>query len=133
LVSEIKSAFFHESRFVWGCLPEVKDSEKTSDAEDDEQASQATSVASSGSGESKVSLGYDSEDGKPPLKRTHAKRMYRARAGSKKPSISLDRVMPVKGVTVCIRAGMFLLGVSWPVISLGLFWGQYVYYIECYW
>ena len=94
-------------------------SEKTSDADGDgdEGASQATSVASSGSALSKVSLASGSEDERLPMKRGEAKRRYKNRTCTKKPSVSLGRILPVQSLLVCVRAAMFLLGVPWSSLA----------------
>lgn len=81
---------------------------KTSES-DHEQASQATSSARTSSA-SRVSLGVVSTGGRSPKPRAMNVRRYKARAGAKKPSIRLDKILPSHGLLVCVKAAMFLLG-----------------------
>lgn len=97
--------------FGAGNMQKEADTQQTSDGADDED-SQATSESCPSSLDSRVSLGNDYEGGRSPPQPVQNKRTYKARASAKKPSVRLDRILPLKGLCVCLKAAMFFLGVA---------------------
>ena len=93
----------------YNSLSQEAATEGTSEVDSGGNVSQGTSEACSD--DSNVSMGSDSQGRRVACVGT--RRSYKARSGSKVPTVKLDKILPCAGLAVCLKAAHFFLGVTW--------------------